>query len=351
MQKNHSMYQLLGLWRVLQDVPISANEMIGEPFMHFPAGTRREEIWRWFENQNPQFSVAKAMGQGRDAAAEHRATAPDGVRSTATDHMRVGYEAIREARDVLDGAWRALGSPAGIMELTLADLDRLVGDKRAGVRPIGGLTEVCLAILECEAKELSPLDATYLGHLNHLGANVREIMRLEALGRSIPQVAEALRVARSVCGEEPSAWGSAEDQRAGMHQVVDAAAKTLAAIEPFAPGIELEVSAEMATDDHVAKATFDASGWLEKLSSDALVELAEHNFGGCKLADQAAFHALRTCQLDVVNAFHHLKALNSSPLATRQGFEVYIDEDQALAWIEKNRPEVFERLREEGLQP
>lgn len=41
------------LWEQLTDVPMNAEtECIEEPFIHFPEGTHREEIWRWFDTQH-----------------------------------------------------------------------------------------------------------------------------------------------------------------------------------------------------------------------------------------------------------------------------------------------------------
>ena len=36
-------------------------EIIEEPFLHFPAGTHREDIWHWFESQHPEFIVGEVM--------------------------------------------------------------------------------------------------------------------------------------------------------------------------------------------------------------------------------------------------------------------------------------------------
>ena len=37
------------LWSQLGDIPIDEDEQIEEPFLHFPIGTEREDIWHWFE--------------------------------------------------------------------------------------------------------------------------------------------------------------------------------------------------------------------------------------------------------------------------------------------------------------
>lgn len=38
------------LWECLGDIPIDDNDQITEPFLRFPAGTCRFDIWHWFES-------------------------------------------------------------------------------------------------------------------------------------------------------------------------------------------------------------------------------------------------------------------------------------------------------------
>lgn len=55
--------ELYFLWDQLSDVPVAdgsgalAPDTLDGTFLHFSAGTPREEVWRWFEAQHPQFSV------------------------------------------------------------------------------------------------------------------------------------------------------------------------------------------------------------------------------------------------------------------------------------------------------
>ena len=58
---------LYALWDQLGTVPVSAGagkvpaETLVEPFREFPAGTPREAVWHWFEEQNPNFLVGDVM--------------------------------------------------------------------------------------------------------------------------------------------------------------------------------------------------------------------------------------------------------------------------------------------------
>lgn len=54
-----SMNELLELWDKLTDIPTDGLDGIEEDFLHFKVGTHREDVWHWFEEQNPDFSVYK----------------------------------------------------------------------------------------------------------------------------------------------------------------------------------------------------------------------------------------------------------------------------------------------------
>ena len=50
------------LWDYFGDLPMNPEtEEMEVPFMRFPEGTHREEIWKWFESTFPGFSVGKAL--------------------------------------------------------------------------------------------------------------------------------------------------------------------------------------------------------------------------------------------------------------------------------------------------
>ncbi len=57
-----SLDELRRAWKALENVPVDDDGRIGIQFRHFPAHTPRETIWHWFEEQNPDFSVAEAQG-------------------------------------------------------------------------------------------------------------------------------------------------------------------------------------------------------------------------------------------------------------------------------------------------
>lgn len=56
------------LWDSLADIPVAEGESsemeegaIEQDFLHFRAGTPREDIWRWFESQHPEFVVGEVQ--------------------------------------------------------------------------------------------------------------------------------------------------------------------------------------------------------------------------------------------------------------------------------------------------
>lgn len=60
------MIDLEALWASLGNTPTreaaDGTLLIDEDFHSFKGGTSCEEIWMWFEGQNPAFSVAQQMG-------------------------------------------------------------------------------------------------------------------------------------------------------------------------------------------------------------------------------------------------------------------------------------------------
>ena len=45
--------ELKKMWEDLEDIPMNPDtECIEKPFLHFPVGTPREEIWSWFDERH-----------------------------------------------------------------------------------------------------------------------------------------------------------------------------------------------------------------------------------------------------------------------------------------------------------
>lgn len=58
MTANYSILQLIELWELLGDVPVDEDgECTEADFLQFPKGSEVYDIWHWFEEQNPNFSI------------------------------------------------------------------------------------------------------------------------------------------------------------------------------------------------------------------------------------------------------------------------------------------------------
>jgi hypothetical protein len=57
-----SLEELNNLWEQFSNTPVDDDGSIYEEFNGFPQGTNREDIWYWFEEQHPLFSVAEKLG-------------------------------------------------------------------------------------------------------------------------------------------------------------------------------------------------------------------------------------------------------------------------------------------------
>lgn len=61
MKPNKKLSELYTLWDVFGNIPINSEEETEVPFLHFEPGTHREDVWSWFEEQNPAFIVGEVM--------------------------------------------------------------------------------------------------------------------------------------------------------------------------------------------------------------------------------------------------------------------------------------------------
>lgn len=59
--------QLLELWNQFSDIPMNPEtEKMEQQFLHFPAGTDREEIWKWFDERHSKGVVHLLYLEGID---------------------------------------------------------------------------------------------------------------------------------------------------------------------------------------------------------------------------------------------------------------------------------------------
>ncbi len=102
--------KLEDLWQQLGDVPINPKtEHIEEPFLHFPAGTDREDIWHWFDERHSK-GVAYLMYHKADRVAE-----------LTPEELRRAYEKQQHIYDISDIEDELNSSAEDYVEYGIAD--------------------------------------------------------------------------------------------------------------------------------------------------------------------------------------------------------------------------------------
>lgn len=64
--------KLEDFWEELGDIPMDAEERIEDPFLSFPAGTDRDDIWRWFDERHSKGVAYLLYGGAEDYVPEAR---------------------------------------------------------------------------------------------------------------------------------------------------------------------------------------------------------------------------------------------------------------------------------------
>jgi hypothetical protein len=102
------------------------------------------------------------------------------------------------------------------------------------------------------------------------------------------------------------------------------------------------IRAEVHDDDFRTSARFDATPWFEQASDKEIVDLAKIDWGGDLEADEVAefFEGRDVGTPDTVDDV--FKAVNVLDV----GFECSVEPDDAIRWVEKNRPHLMEQLND-----
>ena len=51
------------MWEEFGNVPVNNDNEIEQDFYHFEKGTDRDEVWHWFEEIDPTFSVGEMINK------------------------------------------------------------------------------------------------------------------------------------------------------------------------------------------------------------------------------------------------------------------------------------------------
>jgi hypothetical protein len=98
----------------------------------------------------------------------------------------------------------------------------------------------------------------------------------------------------------------------------------------------LNVPARAWTDDGAVSVEFDAADWLRTASVGALRALDACGWRGDYGSDQVALD-LSDTNAEIADLFAYLEQINRCPARETVGFEVSVDEEAALEWLETNR--------------
>lgn len=100
------------------------------------------------------------------------------------------------------------------------------------------------------------------------------------------------------------------------------------------------IRAEVHDDEFRTSARFDATAWFEQASDTEILDLAKIDWRGDYAADAVAefFEGHNIGTPDTVDDV--FKAVN----VLDTGFEVSVEPDDAIRWVEKNRPHLMEQI-------
>jgi hypothetical protein len=108
-----------------------------------------------------------------------------------------------------------------------------------------------------------------------------------------------------------------------------------------------EISVDAHSDDYRIEAAIDGRPYLMKASVEQIKALAETGWGGSYEADEIYIAAKEAGCEEALKLEQYLASkpvmVNNDPV----GYEVQLDEYEAMAWLEVNRPEIYRELSEE----
>lgn len=103
------------------------------------------------------------------------------------------------------------------------------------------------------------------------------------------------------------------------------------------------VQATLIPDDDLSGVEFNAAHWLAHATAKEIQDLADTGFQRSRAADILAYFAEENGTLEEINNVKNVfseMADQHDQDENAGGFEVEVDEEQAIAWLEQHRPEV-----------
>lgn len=65
-EKRHTDEQLETLWGILGEIPVNDNDELERSFIDFPAGTPKEEVWKWFDDRHSKGVYVLMYGEEKE---------------------------------------------------------------------------------------------------------------------------------------------------------------------------------------------------------------------------------------------------------------------------------------------
>lgn len=100
------------------------------------------------------------------------------------------------------------------------------------------------------------------------------------------------------------------------------------------------IKAEVHDDNHTHTVPFEAEGWFQSASDDDIRGLAKAGWTGCSLSDDIA----NTSDSEAVRKFFDDLNIAHSFFPHGLGYEVVVDEADALDFLAMERPDLFAEL-------
>lgn len=104
----------------------------------------------------------------------------------------------------------------------------------------------------------------------------------------------------------------------------------------------LTIPARIYSNDCAHYKEFDAGEWFAVASTERILQLAEHQWGGEHVADELAKYVMQRDD-DVATVFQYVMYLRHGGLSA--GFRCEVDPVSALEWLAFVRPDVLAEIR------
>jgi hypothetical protein len=107
---------------------------------------------------------------------------------------------------------------------------------------------------------------------------------------------------------------------------------------------KLKVGAECHSDDHAVEVSFDAIPFLKQAKSKNIIALAKCGWSGDYPADEVAIY-MAGQNKDIADMFKYIEIRNR---ISDIGFECTMNEEDAMAWLKKNKPVIHSKILKEN---